>query len=156
MTSKVEARLVELGVELPATPIPVAAYLPARAVADWVYVSGQIPLVEERLIYTGKVGLDLSLEQGYAAAKICAIRCIAALRSVVEDLDKVQIVKVTGYVNSANDFTAQAQVVNGASEFLEKVFGEKGRHARAAVGVAQLPGGAAVEVELVAYIMGDL
>lgn len=151
MSSQVEERLNQLDVVLPPTPKPVAAYLPAVEAGGFIYVSGQIPLVDDKLAYVGKVGRDLSITEGYEAAKICAIRCISALKSVVEDLDGVVIIKVTGYVNSAEGFTDQPKVINGASELLEQVFGDGGRHARAAVGVAGLPGGAAVEVELIAY-----
>ena len=118
----------------------------------FIYASGQTPIIEGELKFKGKVGKDLTVEEGYEAAKICAIRLISEIKSVVGDLDKVErIVKVNGYINSVGDFGSQPAVLNGASELLEAAFGEKGKHARAAIGVATLPDDAAVEVELIAY-----
>jgi len=145
-----EAKLEELGIALPAAPKPVAAYVPAVQVEKYVYTSGQIPFVDGELKYQGKVGGELSEADGYAAAKICAINCLSAIKSLVGSLDNIEkIVKVVGFVNSAPGFTAQPKVINGASEFLGQVFGDAGQHARSAVGVSELPLGAAVEVELV-------
>ncbi|HHW27877.1 MAG TPA: RidA family protein [Firmicutes bacterium] len=150
---RVEERLKELGIELPPVVKPLAAYVPAVKAGQWVYISGQVPMRQGKLSVTGKVGSDVTLETAYEEAKQCAINCIAALKSVVGDLDDVaQIVKVTGFVASAPGFTDQPKVVNGASELLGKVFGEQGAHARAAVGVAELPMNACVEVELVALL----
>ena len=145
-----EAKLQELGITLPATPKPVAAYVPAVQVEKYVYTSGQIPFVNGELKYQGKVGGELSESDGYEAAKICAINCLSAIKSLVGSLDQIErIVKVVGFVNSAAGFTAQPKVINGASEFLGQVFGDAGQHARSAVGVSELPLGAAVEVELI-------
>lgn len=145
-----ENKLKELGIDLPQAPKPLAAYVPAVKVGDLVYTAGQIPLINGELVFKGKVGSDLSEEQGYEAAKICAINCLSAVKSVIDSLDEVeQIVKVTGFVNSAPGFTMQPKVINGASDFLGEVFGEKGNHARAAVGVNELPIDAAVEVEII-------
>jgi enamine deaminase RidA (YjgF/YER057c/UK114 family) len=150
---KVEARLKELGIELPAVAKPVAAYVPAVAAGKWVYISGQLPLRQGKLEKTGKVGNEVTLEEAQEEAKQCAINCIAALKSVSGELDNVErIVKVTGFVASASDFNDQPKVVNGASELLTQVFGEAGQHARAAVGVAELPLNACVEVELIALL----
>lgn len=152
MTSA-EKKLRELGVELPEVPKPVAAYVPAVRSGRFVYVSGQLPLKDGRLTATGKVGADVSPEEAKEAARVAAINALAALRSVAGSLDAVvRIVKVTGYVASAPGFTGQPGVVNGASELLKEVFDEAGAHARAAVGVAELPLGAPVEVELIAEV----
>lgn len=150
--SQVEKRLEAMGIILPECPKPVAAYVPAMKVNGFIYASGQTPIIDGELKYKGKVGVDLTIEEGYEAAKICAIRLISEIKSVVGDLDKVkQIVKVNGYINSVGDFGRQPAVLNGASELIEAVFKEKGKHARAAIGVATLPDDAAVEVELIAY-----
>ncbi len=145
--------LKNLGIELPAVAKPVAAYVPAVEAGKWVYVSGQLPFRQGKLEKTGKVGSEVTLEEAYAEAKQCAINCMAALQSVAGDLDNVlRIVKVTGFVASAPGFNDQPKVVNGASELLGQVFGEVGKHARAAVGVAELPLNACVEVELIALL----
>lgn len=150
---KIEARLKELGIELPPVAKPVAAYVPAVKTDQWVYCAGQIPFVKGKLAYAGVVGKDLSLEDGYKAAHICCINLLAALKSVIGSLDKVeQIVKVTGFVASAPDFTLQHKCVNGASELLGKVFGDAGKHARCALGVNVLPLNAPIEVDLVAMV----
>ncbi len=146
-------RLKELGITLPEVARPVAAYVPAVRVGDFVYVSGQIPLVDGNLAFVGKVGADITPDAAKDAARTCAINCLAALASVGGGIDNVKrIVKVTGFVASAPGFTGQPGVVNGASELFQDVFGEAGKHARAAVGVAELPLGAPVEVELIAEV----
>ncbi|HHY46422.1 MAG TPA: RidA family protein [Firmicutes bacterium] len=151
----VEARLKELGLELPECPTPVAAYVPAVKAGEFVYASGQTAIVDGKPVHPGKLGADVSIEQGYEAAKICALRCLAEVKSVIGSLDRVKrIVKVTGYVASAPGFGDQPKVVNGASELFRAVFGPKGEHARAAIGVAELPGGACVEVEIIAQVEG--
>jgi len=145
-----EDRLVTLKVTLPETPKPVAAYVPGLMVGDMVYTSGQLPLAKGELQFYGKLGDELTVEQGAEAARLCAINCLAVVRGLAGSLDRVeQIVKVTGYVASAPGFTAQPQVLNGASEFIQQVFGEAGRHTRSAVGVAELPLGAPVEIEMI-------
>lgn len=150
---QIDERLKDLQIELPPCPKPVAAYVPAVIASDFVFASGQTPIEGNELVYKGKVGSDLSVREGYEAAKICAVRCLSELKATVGDLDRIeQIVKVNGYVNSTGDFAEQPRVINGASELLEQVFGEKGKHARAAIGVSTLPGNAAVEVELIAKI----
>lgn len=152
---KVEERLKEAGVELPEPPKPLGAYVPALVVFPFVFVSGEKASVDGKLKYRGKVGRDLSLEEGYEAARICGINCLACLKSVVKDLDEVErIVKVVGYVNSAPGFNQQPKVVNGASELLLEAFGEKGQHARVAVGVNELPDDSPVEVSLIAKLKG--
>lgn len=144
------ARLAELGIELPDVVAPVAAYVPALRHGDVVHTSGQLPLVNGELQGTGKVGAEVSAEQAYDLARLCALNGIAAAASVVGGVDNLTgLVKVVGFVNSAPDFTGHPAVINGASEFLLEVFGDAGVHARSAVGVAALPMGAPVEVEFV-------
>lgn len=153
---QIEERLKEMQIELPPCPTPVAAYVPGVVASGFVFASGQTPIEGDELVYKGKVGSDLSVREGYQAAKICAVRCLSELKAVVGDLDRIeQIVKVNGYVNSTGNFGEQPMVINGASELLEKVFGERGKHARAAIGVSTLPGNAAVEVELIAKIKNE-
>lgn len=146
----IEQKLQEMGLPLPELAKPVAAYVPAVCVADAVYTSGQIPLVKGEVKFKGKLGREFSVEDGYEAAKICALNCLAAAKSVIGDLDKIEkVVKVVGFVNSEAGFTDQPKVVNGASELLGKLFGAAGEHARSAVGVSELPLGVAVEVEMI-------
>ena len=146
---KVKARLAELGLELPVAALPVAAYVPAVRDGKLVFTAGQLPTVDGKISKTGKVGLDLTVEEGYELAKICGLNVLAAL-ALVCDLDEVkQILKTVGFVNGAPGFTNQASVVNGASELFINVFGEAGRAARSSVGVAELPLNSPVEVEVV-------
>ncbi|MBD3288731.1 RidA family protein [candidate division KSB1 bacterium] len=146
----IEKKLLEMGIELPETPKPVAAYIPAIRSGDLVFTSGQIPVVRGEVKYAGKVGTDISIEDAYQAAKICALNALSAAKSVVGDLDKIdQVVKVVGFVNSIPGFTQQPAVINGASEFFKELFGERGIHARSAVGVAELPLNVAVELEVI-------
>ena len=142
--------LKKLGIALPEVPTPVAAYVPAVQAGELVFTAGQIPMVEGRLKYAGVVGKDLSLDEGVECARICALNAIAAVKSVIGDHDQVErVVKLTGWVASANDFTDQAKVMNGASELVGQIFGEAGRHARAAVASNVLPLNAPVEVEMI-------
>jgi len=151
-----EAKIKELGLEIPEAPKPVAAYVPGVLIDGYVYTSGQIPFVNGELKYKGKVGAEVSPEEAYEAAKICAINCLGVVKGLVGSLDKVEkIVKVTGFVNSAAGFNGQPQVVNGASELLGQIFGEAGQHARSAVGVSELPADATVEVEMIVKIKND-
>jgi enamine deaminase RidA (YjgF/YER057c/UK114 family) len=148
-----EARLAAIGLTLPKVTRPLAAYVPAVRTGNYVYTSGQIPVVDGQLLATGKVGADIGAVEASALARTCALNALAAVASVTGGLDAVRrIVKVTGFVASAPGFTGQAQVVNGASELLIEVFGEAGRHARSAVGMAVLPLDAPVEVELIAEV----
>ena len=150
---KIDARLAELGISLPEVVRPVGAYVPAVRSGSYVYVSGQLPLVAGKLVFVGKVGAEVTPEQGKEAARVSGINALAALASVVGSLDKVKrIVKVTGFVASAPGFTAQPGVVNGASDLFKDIFGETGQHARSAIGVAELPLGVPVEVELIAEV----
>jgi enamine deaminase RidA (YjgF/YER057c/UK114 family) len=146
-------RLAELGLALPPVAPPVAAYVPAVRTGSHVYTSGQLPLVDGKLQGTGKVGDTVTVEDGAALARIAALNALAAVASVGGGIDAiVRIVKVTCFVASAPSFTGQAQVANGASELLIEVFGDAGRHARSAVGMAVLPLDSPVEVELIAEV----
>lgn len=147
--SRVEERLAELGLSLPEVAAPVAAYVPAVIDGDHVLTSGQLPFVDGQLPATGKVGAEVSAEQASELAQRCALNALAAVHSVLGDLDRIeQVVKVVGFVSSDPSFTGQPQVINGASEFLGQVLGDAGVHARSAVGVAVLPLDSPVEVEL--------
>ena len=153
MSESPEARLATLGLELPAVPAPVAAYVPAVRTGRYVHTAGQLPMVDGRLLLTGKVGDQVSAAEAAALARTAALNALAAVASVVGGLSAVtRVVKVTGFVASDPWFTGQPQVVNGASELLLEVFGEAGRHARSAVGLAVLPLDSPVEVELIAEV----
>lgn len=150
-----EQRLVTLGLTLPDVPAAIANYVPAVRSGNLVFLAGQIARGTDGKFLAGKVGRDLTEAQAADAARRCALQLIAALRAEVGDLSKVKrIVRVGGFVNCTDDFTAQPKVVNGASDLFVAVFGERGRHARAAVGVNALPAGAPVEIELIAEIEG--
>jgi len=146
----IEARLKELGLELPAPAVPVGAYVAAVRSGQLLFTAGQLPTRDGKLIAAGKIPTEVSLEQAQAAARQAALNALSAAKSVLGSLDKVaRIVRVNVFVNSAADFTDQAKVANGASELLVEVFGDAGRHTRCAIGAAQLPLNAAVEVDLV-------
>lgn len=148
-----ETKLQELGIVLPAAPKPVAAYVPAVSSGDFVYTSGQIAMQKGNLAHKGKLGQDLTVEEGYQAARVCTLNALSAIRAVVGSLDKIeQIVKVVGFVNSAAGFTDQPKVINGASDLLREIFGVAGEHARSAVGVSELPLDTAVEVEMIVKV----
>jgi len=145
-----EAKLQKLGISLPATPTPAGAYVAAVAAGGFVYTAGQVPFVDGKIAYAGKVGADLDKTEAYQAARVCALNCLSAIKAVIGSLDEIeQVVKVNGFVNSAAGFTEQPAVVNGASDLLGEIFGEAGRHARAAIGVGELPLNAAVELEMI-------
>jgi enamine deaminase RidA (YjgF/YER057c/UK114 family) len=148
-----EARLAELGLTLPEVVRPLAAYVPAVRTGNYVYVSGQLPMINGELLATGKVGAQVDLAQAQGLARICALNALAAAAAAGGGLAAItRIVKVTGFVASTPDFTDQPLVVNGASELLVEVLGDAGRHARSAVGVAVLPRDTPVEVELIAEV----
>jgi len=145
-------KLAELGIELPEVAKPIAAYVPAVKAGKQVYTSGQLPMLNGELMFVGQVGVEVSVEDAAAAARQCALNALAAIGSVV-DLNKIdQIVKVTGFVSSRADFTTHSAVMNGASDLLLEIFGNAGKHARTSIGVASLPLGAPVEVELLVRI----
>ena len=152
MSEAIEARLSELGIVLPVPAAPVAAYVPTVQVGNLLHVSGQLPFVEGTLM-TGRLGDDRDIDYGHHAARACAIMLLAQIREALGSLDRVErIVKLGVFVNSAPNFTDQPRVANGASELLEQVFGEVGRHARSAVGVPVLPLGAIVEADAVVAV----
>lgn len=149
MSGVVDARLAELGLTLPEVVPPLATYQPAVQSGVYVYTSGQLPMVEGKLPVTGKVGAEVTPEEAKDLARTCALNALAAVKSLIGDLDRIaRVVKVVGFVASAPDFTGQPGVINGSSELLGEVLGDKGVHARSAVGVAVLPLDAPVEVEI--------
>ncbi|MFZ1517748.1 MAG: RidA family protein [Ignavibacteriaceae bacterium] len=149
----IEEKIKELGFEVPEVAKPLAAYIPAKLVGNLVMTSGQVPLVKGEILYKGKIGKDLSEEDGIKAAQVCALNCLAAIKSVIGNLDRVvEIEKLTVFVASAEDFTAQPKVANGASELIGKIFGEAGKHVRSAVGVTALPLNSAVEIEMIVKV----
>ena len=148
--SQIEKKLEEMGLRIPAVAKPVAAYVPGVREGDIVYTSGQLPSIDGKPAYTGHVGAECPAEDAYEAAKICALNALAVVKDLAGDLDAVEkIIKVTGFVSSAPGFNGQPGVVNGASELLAKVFGDKGAHARSAVGVSELPLNVPCEVEMI-------
>ncbi len=150
--AEISAKLAELGLTLPEAAAPVAAYVPVVIAGGLAHVSGQLPFVDGKLV-RGRLGEDVSLEDGYAAARACGLMLVAQLKAALGSLDRVErIVKLGGFVNSAADFTDQPKVVNGASELMVALFGEAGKHARSAVGVPALPLGAAVEVDAIVAV----
>ncbi len=145
----VEAKIKELNITIPTPPKPVGAYVPCVRSGLHIITSGQVPVVDGKLMYKGKLGKDFTVEEGYQAARICILNCLGVVQEALGSLDKVKrVVKVTGFVNSEGNFYDQPKVINGASELLGEVFGDMGRHARSAVGVSALPLGAAVEIEM--------
>lgn len=149
MTSAVEERLRALGIELPAAPAPAANYVPFQLTGDIVIVSGQLPMRDGAVVYKGKLGADVELAEGQAAARLCMVNILAQMKAACDgDLDRIgQCLRIGGFVNCTPDFTEQPKVINGASDLAVDALGDAGRHARAAVGVNSLPLGAAVEIE---------
>ena len=151
----IDARLTELGIALPQAAAPVAAYVPVVVHGGFAHVSGQLPFVEGELV-KGRLGEDVSTEQGTAAARACGLMILAQLKAALGSLDRVErVVKLGVFVNSAADFTEQPKVANGASELMAEVFGDPGRHARSAVGVPVLPLGVAVEIDAIVAVRPD-
>ncbi len=151
MAGQIDARLEELGIEVPQPAVPVANYVGYVVTGNLIFVSGQVPIEGGEFKFKGKLGAEISIEDGQAAARLCGINIIAQLKQALDgDLDRVtRIVKLGGFVNSTPDFVQQPQVVNGVSDLMGEVFGDKGRHARAAVSAGSLPIGVAVEVDAV-------
>ncbi|KZM50289.1 RidA family protein [Labrenzia sp. OB1] len=148
--STIEARLSGLGITLPEAAAPVANYVPFLRTGNQLFISGQLPMRDGKIQVTGKLGADVSVDDGKAAAKLCAINLLAQAKAALGDLEKVaRLVKIVGFVNSTADFTEQPQVINGASDFMVEAMGDKGRHARSAVSAASLPLGAAVEIDAI-------
>ena len=149
----VELKLNHLGLNLPDAPKPVAAYIPAKQTGNLVFTAGQLPMVNGELISKGLLGQDVEIDEANKAARICTLNALAAIKGLIGDLDRIkQIIRVVGYVASVPTFTQQPAVVNGASELLLEIFGENGKHARSAVGMAVLPLNASVEIELTVEI----
>lgn len=150
MSGEIAARLRELGLELPPAPSPVANYVPYLIAGNLLFISGQISKAGDGTLLSGRVGDTLSIEDGIAAAKVCALNVLAQAQAALGDLDRVaQVMRLTGFVNAGPDFTDHPKVINGASDLMVAVLGDKGRHTRAAVGVSGLPAGAAVEVDAI-------
>jgi enamine deaminase RidA (YjgF/YER057c/UK114 family) len=147
---KVEAKLAEMRLELPSAPAPVANYIRTVRAGNLLFVSGHGPHRDGKMEYRGKLGKDLSVEEGYKAAQLVCLNCLASVREELGDLDRVKrVVKLLGMVNCTPDFERQPQVINGASDLLVQLYGDAGRHARSAVGMGSLPGGISVEIEMV-------
>lgn len=151
MSGRIDARLAELGVAIPDAASPAANYVPTVLSGNMLYISGQVPMADGKIHYVGKLGDGFGIDEGVACARLCAVNIIAQAKAALGgDLDRVvRVVKLVGFVNSAPDFGDQPKVINGASDFIVDVFGDAGRHARSAVGVAALPFGVAVEIEAV-------
>lgn len=150
----VRAKLAELGLEIPVAARPIAAYVPAVRTGNLVFTAGQLPLVDGKISLTGKVGGAVSVEEAKALAQICALNCLGAVETVANVDDIVKIVRVVGYVNGVPGFINQPAVVNGASELFLHIWGDAGKHARSAVGIAELPMDSAVEIELTVELRG--
>ena len=148
-----EQKIKQMGITIPDAAKPLAAYIPALKLGKLVMTSGQVPISAETVKYQGKVGKELSEVLGKEAAKLCALNCLGAIKSVIGNLDKIKrVVKLTVFVNSAEGFTDQPKVANGASEFILEIFGEAGKHVRSAVGVSELPLNSAVEIEMIVEV----
>lgn len=153
MNGEIEARLKSLGLTLPPAASPVANYVPFQVAGDLLFVSGQLAKAADGTLVTGLLGAGVSVEQGEAAARLCALNILAQVQAALGTLDRVaQVVKLTGFVAAAPGFADHPKVVNGASDLMVQVFGDKGRHTRAAVGASSLPMGSAVEVEAIMRI----
>ena len=151
--SKVEEKILELGLELPKISTPIASYIPAKKVGNLVFTSGQLPMVNGEVKITGFLGKEESIEDANRAAQVCTLNALAAVKGVIGDLDQIKsIIRVVGYVASTPEFTKQPAVVNGASDLLLQIFGDEGKHARSAIGVSVLPLNAPVEIELTVEI----
>ncbi len=149
----IEEKLKQMGIVLPEAPKPLASYIPCVKSGNLVFTAGQITLENGKLKFKGRVGSEITLDEGKDAAKLCAINCLSVIKAEIGSLEKInRIIKVTVFVNSAEGFTDQPKVANGASDLLVEVFGEKGKHVRSAVGVNELPIDASVEIEMVVEV----
>ncbi|MHB8578456.1 MAG: RidA family protein [Ignavibacteriaceae bacterium] len=149
----IENKIEELGFELPEAPKPLAAYIPALVVDKLIFTAGQLPMEKGILNYKGKLGAEISDEEGRQAAEICALNCLSVIKSVIDDLDRIeQVVKLTVFVNSADGFIGQPKIANGASELIGKIFGVKGKHVRSAIGVNELPLNSPIEIEMIVRV----
>ncbi|MDH4224352.1 MAG: RidA family protein [Deltaproteobacteria bacterium] len=147
----VEAKLKSLGLELPSSPAPAANYVPFVREGNLLFISGQVTFnAQGKLVYLGKLGRDFTAQEGYQAARLCALNCLAQAKAALGSLDHIRrVVRVGGFVNSAEDFIQQPEVINGVSDLMVELFGDSGRHARAAIGCNTLPRGVAVEVDMI-------
>jgi len=149
----INEKLVQLGITIPEAPSPLAAYVPGQVTGNFLYTSGQVALQNGALAYKGRIGADLSEEEGIVAARVCVLNCLGVAKKYLGDLDRIeQIVKLTVFVNCVEGYPNQPKIANGASELLVEIFGEKGKHARSAVGVSGLPLDSPVEIEMIALI----
>jgi enamine deaminase RidA (YjgF/YER057c/UK114 family) len=154
LMTQVETKLQALGLSLPDAPAPLANYVRAVTVGNLVFLSGHGPSLDGGLAYQGKVGAERTIEEGYAAAQLTMLNCLASLKQEIQDLDRVErIVKLLGMVNCTEDFGHHPEVINGASDLLVKLYGERGRHARSAVGMQSLPRGITVEIEMIVQLL---
>jgi len=155
MSKTAEEILIELGLDLPAPPKPLGAYVPAVRVGNLLFLSGMLPLIQGKLQYQGKLGKDLTVDQGYEAARTAVLNALSVVRQEIGDLSRVaRVVRLTGHVASAPGFTQQPAVLNGASDLLLKILGEHGKHARVALGAAELPLSSPIELELIVALEG--
>jgi len=153
MAGEIEARLKKLGLDLPPAPNPVANYVPALQAGQLLFISGQIAKAADGTVVTGSVGVDLTVEEGQAAARLCALNIMAQAKAALGSLERVgQVLRLTGFVNSPADFADHPKVINGASDLMVEVFGDQGRHTRAAVGVSSLPANTAVEIDAILLV----
>jgi enamine deaminase RidA (YjgF/YER057c/UK114 family) len=153
---EIETRLLQLGFSLPDPPKPVGAYLTTRQAGDLLFLSGTTCYTPEGLLFKGRVGKELTLQEGYAAARQTMLNLLSVAKDALGNLDRVEyVIKLNGYVNSAPDFDRQPEVINGASDLLEQVFGERGKHARTSIGVNVLPGNIPVEIEMVLQVRSE-
>lgn len=149
----IEERINELGYNVPEVPKPLAAYIPVIKINNLILTAGQLPMVDGKLYKEGKLGQEISEEEGIKLAELCALNCLSVIKSEIGDLNKIErVVKLTVFINSADGFTAQPKIANGASEFIVKIFGELGKHVRSAVGVNELPINSPVEIEMIAKV----
>lgn len=152
----IEEKLKSLGITLPVPPKPAGSYIPVVISGNLAFVSGQIPMQDGKVAYTGKVPTEKTLEEAQSAARICAINILAQLKANLGSLDRVsKIVRVSGFVNSASDFTEHPKIINAASDLFFEIFGEKGKHTRIAVGVSSLPLNSTVEIDMIAEFTSD-
>ena len=146
----IEEKINQLGFTLPAAPKPLASYIPAVKSGDLVFTAGQLPIKDGSLVFKGKLGKDLNEEDGKKAAQLCALNCLSVIKNEIESLDNIdRIIKMTVFVSSSEGFINHPQVANGASDLIKDIFGENGKHVRSAVGVAELPLNAPVEIEMI-------
>lgn len=149
----IEEKIKQLGFSLPEAPKPLASYVPAACVGDLVFTAGQLPMKDGSIVFKGKLGKELSEEEGKKAAQLCALNCLSVIKNEIGSLDKIgRIIKLTVFVNSADGFINHPQVANGASDLIQEIFGDSGKHVRSAVGVSELPLNAPVEIEMICKI----